>query len=232
MRQTWHDLLFAHWPLPLATLRPHIPANLEIDAYDGTAWIGVVPFRMSGVRPRGLPATPGLSAFPEMNVRTYVTAREPHAPQPGVFFFSLDAGNAIAVAIARRFFMLPYFRAKMSLVDTLQSIQYASTRTHDGAPPAAFEAEYAPVSGIASPRPGTLEHWLTERYCLYTTDRRGRLYQGEIHHLPWPLQTAEAEIHTNTLARAAGFDLPEVAPLLHFARRLDVILWPLRRLEA
>ena len=229
MRQTWHDLLFAHWPLPVDILRPHIPASLEIDTFDGSAWLGIVPFRMSGVRPRALPAVPGMSAFPEINVRTYVTARSPHPPQPGVFFFSLDAGNAIAAAIARRFFMLPYFRAEMSLVDTLHSIQYASKRTHDGAPPAQFIAEYAPTGGIEPAQTGTIEHWLTERYCLYTTDRRRRLYQGEIHHLPWPLQTAEADISANTLAQAAGLELPDVSPLLHFARRLDVVLWPLRR---
>jgi uncharacterized protein len=231
MHQTWHDLLFAHWPLRADVLRPLVPANLEIDTFDGSAWLSIVPFRMSGVRPRRTPAVPGLSAFPELNVRTYVTVRAPNALQPGVFFFSLDAGNAVAVAIARRFFMLPYFRASMSLVDTLQSIRYASERTHRGAAPARFVAEYAPVGGIKPAQAGTLDHWLAERYCLYTVNRRGTLYQSEIHHLPWPLQTAECEIHINTLAQAAGLQLPDVSPLLQFARRLDVLIWPLRRLR-
>lgn len=230
MQQTWHDLLFAHWPIAIEDLRPSIPPELDIDACDGSAWLGIVPFRMSGVRPRRLPALPGLSAFPELNVRTYVTRPSPHAPQPGVFFFSLDAGNAIAVEIARRFFMLPYFRADMALDDTLRSIQFTSERTHRGAPPARFVAEYAPTRGIEPAQRGTLDHWLTERYCLYTTDGRGRLFQAEIHHLPWPLQAAECHIRANTIAAAAGLRLPDTAPLLHFARRLDVLIWPLRRL--
>lgn len=230
MQQSWHDLLFAHWPIPVEDLRPAIPGSLDLDTFDGEAWLGIIPFRMSGVRPRRLPAVPGLSVFPELNVRTYVTRPSPHAPQPGVFFFSLDAANAIAVAIARRFFMLPYFRAKMGLTDTLRSIRYNSDRTHRHAPDARFNAEYAPIGGIDYAKAGTLEQWLTERYCLYTTDRRGRLYQAEIHHLPWPLQTAECEIRANTMARAAGLSLPDDEPLLHFARRLDVLIWPLHRL--
>ena len=231
MRQTWHDLLFAHWPVSEDQLRASIPPSLEIDTFDGTAWLGIVPFRMSGVRPRHVPPVPGLSAFPQVNVRTYVIPRPPLPQQPGVFFLSLDADNAVAVSIARRFFSLPYYRAKMSLTDTLQSIQYSSERTHKDAAPAYFMAEYASVGGIQSAQPDTLEHWLTERYCLYTTDQRGRLYQAQVHHIPWPLQTAECEIYANSLARSAGIDLPKVDPLLHFSRRLDVVVWPMSRLQ-
>ncbi len=232
MRQSWHDLLFAHWPLPVDAIRPHIPPPFAVDTYDGSAWISIVPFRMSGIRPRRLPGLPWLSAFPELNVRTYVTAPQAFGLKPGVFFFSLDAANPAAVAIARRVYHLPYYRARMSLQDTPHDIRYASLRTHSNAAPARFEATYAPTGGIQPAQPGTIAHWLAERYCLYTTDSSGRPYRAEIHHAPWPLQPAEAEFAANTVAAAGGVTLPDAAPLLHFARRVDVRVWPLRRLDA
>jgi hypothetical protein len=229
MQQSWHDLLFAHWPVDAELLAALIPPPLRLDTYDGEGWVGVVPFRMSGVVPRGTVALPWLSAFPELNVRTYVNASGPSGPRPGVYFFSLDAGNPLAVSLARRWFKLPYFRAEMDLNDRGNAITYRSRRTHAGAPAAVFIGSYGPASGIYHSTPGTLEAWLTERYCLYTTDGRGRLYRGEIHHALWPLQRAEAEIETNTMAAAAGIALPATAPLLHFARRLDVLAWALQR---
>jgi uncharacterized protein YqjF (DUF2071 family) len=232
MRQTWHDLLFAHWPVDADQLLGYIPPGLELDTFDGTAWLGVVPFRMSGVRPRNLPAVPWLSAFPELNLRTYVKRRPPAPPQPGVVFYSLDAANPLAVSIARRFYHLPYYRASMQLVDDGNTIRYRSQRTHSGASPAAFVADYAPTGGIYTASSDTLDQWLTERYCLYTTDARGRLNQAQIHHIPWPLQTAECELYENTVAAAAGLALPNVPPLLHFARRLDVLIWPLQPVTA
>jgi uncharacterized protein YqjF (DUF2071 family) len=233
MRQSWHDLLFAHWPVPAATLRGLVPSQLVLDTYDGTGWVGVVPFRMRQVHPRGIASVPWLSAFAELNVRTYVTAPSPTGPRPGVYFFSLDAANPVAVRLARRFFKLPYFDAAMSLADHTLSqnsgaIVYHSRRTHRRAPPAEFVAQYAPAGGIYHSRPATLESWLTERYCLYTVDRKGRLLRGEIHHLPWPLQAAEAEFQRNSMAQAAGIELPATAPLLHFARRLDILAWLLQ----
>lgn len=230
MRQTWNDLLFAHWPLPVEAIRLLVPPLFEIDTFGGEAWISIVPFRMSGVRPAKLPALPWLSSFPELNVRTYVKVRAADGAKPGVFFFSLDAANPVAVAIARRFYHLPYYRADMSLTETPQGIDYASVRTHAHAAPARFMAGYRPVAGIEPARPGTLDHWLAERYCLYTVDSQGRPYRAEIHHVPWPLQAAEAEFRENTVAAAGRVTLPHVAPLLHFARRLDVLVWPLRRL--
>lgn len=227
MAQTWHDLLFAHWPLPAAKLAPLIPSPLALDTYEGQAWLAVVPFRMSGVRPRGVPGMPWLSAFPELNVRTYVTA--PGGSKPGVFFFSLEAANPIAVSAARRGFHLPYFRARMRLTDYGDHIAYTSTRTHTGAPPAAFVGRYGPTGGVYATTPGSLEHWLTERYCLYTVTGGGRLHRGDIHHAPWPLQPAQATLATNSMAAAAGIHLPDTPPLLHFARRLDVVVWPLTR---
>jgi uncharacterized protein YqjF (DUF2071 family) len=227
MAQTWHDLLFAHWPVPAAALRPHLPAQLEIDTFKGQAWLAVVPFRMSGVRLRGTPAMPWLSSFPELNVRTYITL----GAKPGVWFFSLDAGNPLAVAIARAWFHLPYFRARMFCEDRDGWIHYRSERTHRGSSAGSLEARYRPVGAVFSAKPGTLEHFLTERYCLYTTDSSGRLIRGEIHHPPWPLQLAEASFERNTIAQASQLSLPKLSsPLLHFSRRQDVLVWQPQRI--
>ncbi len=228
MAQTWHDLLFAHWPVPIAALRPHIPARLAIDTFEGQAWLGVVPFRMSAVRLRGTPAVPRLSAFPELNVRTYVAANG----KPGVWFFSLDAGNPLAVAIARVWFHLPYFRARMSCEERSDWIEYKSERTHRYADGAVLTGRYRPAGEPFSPQPGTLQHFLTERYCLYAADRRGQLIRGEIHHPPWPLQIAEAKLERNTMADSLRVELRSHSPLLHFARRQDVLVWAPRRLSA
>jgi uncharacterized protein YqjF (DUF2071 family) len=227
MAQSWHDLLFAHWPVSAADLRPLIPAALQIDSFRGRAWLGVVPFRMTGVRLRGAPGVPGLSAFPELNVRTYVVSQG----KPGVWFFSLDAGNAVAVAIARAWFHLPYFHARMSLEEQSGWIDYRSARVHRGASAAELRGKYRAAGDAFFPEAGTLEHWLTERYCLYAADGGGRILRGEIHHPPWLLQPAQAEFACNTMAAAAGVELPQPPPLLHFARRQDVIIWPPRRVQ-
>ena len=224
MRQTWHDLLFAHWPVSYDAMRPLVPAQLELDPFDGRCWVGVVPFRMSGIRGRGTPAVPGLSRFPELNVRTYVT----HGGKPGVYFFSLDAANLLAVWAARKFYHLPYFYADMRCDDVSGNILYSSRRKNS---PAEFQGRYGPTAEVRPREKGSLEHWFTERYCLYTT-HRGVVYRGEIHHLPWPLQDAEAEFSSFTVAGASGISLPTTAPSLLFARRLDVLIWPLRRTDS
>lgn len=224
MRQTWSDLLFAHWPVSVEALRAVVPASLPLDTFEGQTWLGVVPFRMSGVRARFAPALPGLSAFPELNVRTYVTRNG----RPGVYFFSLDAANAVAAA--RILFHLPYFRAHMRLTHAGGEVAYDSVRTHRGAPPAAFHGRYASTGPAAPPPPGSLAYFLTARYCLYATDEAETVYRAEIDHAPWPLQAAAAEIAVNTLAAAHNLALPDTPPLLHFARRLEVRVWPPRRL--
>jgi uncharacterized protein YqjF (DUF2071 family) len=225
MTQRWHDLLFAHWPVPVAQVRPRVPGALSIDTYDGEAWVGVVPFRMTNVRPRFTPPLPWLSAFAELNVRTYVT----RDGRPGVYFFSLDAANPLAVAAARIWAHLAYFTADMSVQRDGAWVHYASRRTHPGAPPAELIASYRAIGPAAAPERGSLADWLTGRYALYSADRRGRLYRVEIDHAPWPLQPAEAEIQVNTMAAAQGIALPDRPPLLHFARRQDVrVWWPLR----
>ncbi len=228
MAQVWHDLLFAHWPVPPAQLRPLVPAALPLDTFRGQAWVGVVPFHMSGVRLRGTPAVPGFSAFPELNVRTYVTVDE----KPGVYFFSLDATNPIAVLAARAWYRLPYYHSRMHVDVHGDEVRYISRRIQSGTPRAELVARYAPTGPAAPPLDGTLEYFLTERYCLYTASRRGHVFRAEIHHPPWMLQPAEAEFQRNTMAEASGITLPDTVPLLHFAKRQDMIAWAPVRLLA
>jgi uncharacterized protein len=228
MKQEWHDLLFAHWAVPVDELRPLIPPALEIDTFAGRAWIGVVPFRMSGVRLRGMPAIPGFSRFPELNVRTYVS----RDGKPGVWFFSLDATNALAVWGARTFFHLPYFLAAMSCAEDEGWIGYESRRKDRKGPPASLRARYRAVGNIFHIQPGSIEHFLAERYCLYATDGKGRILRCEIHHLPWPLQVAEAVLQQNSMVAAAGISIAELKPeLLHFSRRQEVVVWAPRVLK-
>lgn len=230
MTQVWYDLLFAHWPVPLTALRPVIPPALDVDTYDGQAWLGVVPFGMDRVYPRRAFPVPWLSRFLELNVRTYVKVGD----RPGVYFFSLDAANPVAVELARRWYQLPYYHAQMSLRHGRQERRvYHSFRTHAGAAPAEFKGTYRPVGDVFQPLPGSLEAWLTERYCLYTVNRQGQVFRGEIHHAPWPLQPAEAEIEVNTMALPHGLRLPDQGrrpALLHFAKRLETVEWPIAKL--
>jgi uncharacterized protein len=228
MQQVWHDLLFAHWPVPLAALRSLIPPQLEIDAFAGHVWLGVVPFRMSGVKMRGALGSRAFSPFPELNVRTYVT----RDGKPGVWFFSLDAANALAVWGARRAFHLPYFQAAMRCEENAGGIHYESTRQHRGTPPASLRAQYRGVGEPFTAQHGTLEYFLTERYCLYTVNRKGSIICCDIHHPAWSLQLGEASFQENTMASAAGISLADQQPpLLHFARRQDVVVWAPRRVR-
>ena len=169
---------------------------------------------------------PRLSAFPELNVRTYVACDG----KPGVWFFSLDAGNALAVSVARAWFHLPYFRARMRTVANGEWIDYRSERRHAGAPPAELKLRYQACGTEQMPDPGTLAHWLTERYCLYAARTSGKIYRGEIHHAPWRLRSAEAEMERNTMAEALGVELPAVEPVLYFAQRQEVVVWPPKRI--
>jgi uncharacterized protein YqjF (DUF2071 family) len=224
MAQTWTDLLFAHWEVAPHALEAVVPPQLPLDTFEGRAWIAVTPFGVRNLRLRLTFPMPFLSSFPEVNVRTYVTV----AGKAGIYFFSLDADSAFAVATARRLYRLPYFRARMSIRRDGGEVRYASERTGvEAAPPAGFRGSYRPVGDTFQAAAGTLEHWLTERYCLYTVDR-GQILRAEIHHPPWPLQPAQATIAANTMS-PPGVDLPESRPLLHFARRQDVVIWPLER---
>jgi uncharacterized protein len=178
------------------------------------------------VHPRGFPSVPGLSQFVEMNVRTYVTVNG----IPGVYFFSLDASNVIAVALARQFFHLPYFHAKMQCKNVNGIIHYRSHRSHHPLSSADFIGIYRPTGPVFHTQRDSLEYWLTERYCLYSVAKGDRVYRANIHHPQWPLQPAELELVNNTVALADGVHLPDTAPLLHYAHQQDVLVWPLRRI--
>ncbi|WZO98313.1 DUF2071 domain-containing protein [Isosphaeraceae bacterium EP7] len=225
MRQRWANLLFLHWPVPVEVLRPLIPQGLEVDTFDGTAYVGLVPFTMTGVRPTWAPAVPGLSNFHEVNVRTYVHHR---GKNPGVWFFSLDAASSVAVRIARRFWNLPYHFARMGQAHGSDgSISYRSERLWPGPTPAGCDLAYRPEGTPAASRPGTLEHFLAERYLLYTLGRRG-LISGRVHHTPYPLQPARLLRLDETLLAASGIARPASDPLAHYAAEVRVRVYPLR----
>jgi uncharacterized protein YqjF (DUF2071 family) len=234
MEQTWNDLLFAHWPIAPEMMRPLVPEVLPLDTFGGNCWVAVTPFHMSGIRFRGMPPLPGLSRFPEMNVRTYVTVDG----KPGVFFFSLDAGSLAAVWGARASYHLLYFHARMKVSEEgewigYHSRRYQSVEVKPGAAEkihAEFNGRYRPVAPVQVRQPGTLENWLTERYCLYAV-KQGSMFRAEIHHEPWPLQDAEAKIEVNTMALAAGITLPRIPPALHFAKKLEVLIWLPQRIR-
>lgn len=228
MAQTWHNLLFAHWPVPVSALRSVVPSQLEIDTCDGVGWLGVVAFRLSGIRLRGLPEVSLVSHFPEVNVRTYVHAEG----KPGVFFMSLDADNPLAIAIAKPWFRLNYLNAQIHFQKEGSTITISSRRKQRHAPESELDVTYRPCSPPHRAKPGSLEHWLTERYCYYSVGRRGRVYRCEVHHPEWQLQRAKAEIRANTMALSHGITLPEREPLLHYAHCMKAVIWPVRKLKA
>jgi uncharacterized protein YqjF (DUF2071 family) len=213
---TWHDLLFMHWPVSAERLRCLIPAELELDCYDREAWIGIVPFHMTGVRPRGAPRFLA-SGFPEVNVRTYVR----YKGRSGVWFFSLDAADRYAVWAARRFFHLPYHFAEMSSACSRNIVDYRSRRRSNRE--VELVGRYRPVGEPRQSASGELEYFLSERYCLFSAARNGRIFRVDVQHPPWPLQVAEAEIEKNTLTLPLDIPLPARPPLIHFAKRLDVV---------
>lgn len=223
-QQRWLDLLFAHWPIPVSTLRPLVPPSLQIQEFRGSSWVGVVPFRMSGVTARLLPSIPGLSAFPELNLRLYVE----RDGKPGVWFLSLDATKRIAVWGARRFFHLPYYLANIQIERQADSFHYVASRP-DTLRDQIFRADYRPSSPPFEAARGSLEEFLTERYCLYSQDDRGRMYRVDVHHLPWPLQEATGYVDPGYLLTAHGLTVTG-APHLLFSAGVDVAVWNLERL--
>lgn len=224
MGQSWEDLLFAHWRVDAESVRKLVPAGLTVDEHDGSAWLGVTPFVLTGVRLRGTLPLPLVSSFPEINVRTYVTAED----KPGIWFFSLDTSSRGAVEAARRLYKLPYFHARIALGRRGGRVDYSSAR-REAARPFVFTGSYGPDGEPFASEPGSLEHFLTERYCLYAADPSG-LHRAEIHHPPWKIRTAEAAVELNTMP-PDGLELTG-EPLLHLAERQDVVIWPLERVEA
>ena len=223
MHQHWGKLLFLHWRIEEELLRPLIPDALEIDTFDGSAWIAVTPFTMWGIRASFLTPIPSASAFHELNVRTYV-----HLDGvPGVWFFSLDATNSLAVWAARRFYHLPYFKAEMSLAQEGSVIEYSSKRIDS---PAELHATWNIGEPLPESQPGTLQFFLTERYCLYAA-HRGGLYRGRIFHPPWSLQAATISALQSTMIQSAGLPAPDDDPLLHYSEEIAVDIWPLKKLH-
>jgi uncharacterized protein len=223
MAQRWNDLLYAHWPLPPAALTAALPEGLQVDTWQGSAWLGVLPFWMDRIKFRGLPRIPGARRAPELNLRTYV--RDLETGTPGVCFLSVDASNLMSVAFARTLYRLPSHWADMRKF-------YFSSRRRFSSVPAIFAARYrglGPTPRLAENRPGSLEHFLTERYCLFTRDHDGHPMRADIHNVPAPLEDAEADIERNDLAAAVGIHLPNDPPVLHYSRRLAVYVWQLQR---
>jgi uncharacterized protein YqjF (DUF2071 family) len=206
MGQTWQNLLFAHWPVSHDVLRPHVPELLELEQFDGSAWVGLTPFRVTGLRLRGAPPLPFVSSFYELNCRTYVRSGD----RPGIWFFSLDASNPVAVAAARRTYRLPYRHAQFEVKGGAFGVEAGGKGS--------FRARYHPAGEPAPAARGTLEYFLVERYCLYAGE--GEL-RADIHHAPWPLQPAEAEVEYRDIAPVEL----EGEPICHFARRQDVVVW-------
>jgi uncharacterized protein len=227
MTQTWHDLLFAHWRVDVAEVRRAVPAVLDLDLFEGEAWLGIVPFLMTNVGLRATPTLPWISTFPELNVRTYVRVNG----RPGVYFFSLDAARWPAVAVARTLLNLPYYTADMRTKRHGDGVHYESARR--SRQPAQFNARYEPVGAPFAASVNSIDYFLTERYCLYHHTRQGDPYRLDIHHRPWSLQVARATITVNTMAAASHLALNGAPALLHFSRRQDVIAWaPTRPIDA
>jgi uncharacterized protein len=227
MTQRWNDLLFAHWPIPAASIAPLLPEGLQVDTFEGSAWLGAVPFWLDRIKVRGLPEIPGMRSFPDLNLRTYV--RDEHTGTLGVYFFSLDASNLLAVAVAHTFFHLPYHWAEMRF-DQRSEREFAFySRRRFSSQQVMFKARYrglGPTRKLAESGAGSLEYFLMERSCLFTRNRAGQAVRANLHHVPWPLEEAEAEIEQNDLAEAIGIQLPNQEPVLHYSRRLAVYVWP------
>lgn len=231
LSQSWNDLLFIHYAFEPAVLRRLVPDALTLDLYDGAAWLTVSPFCTSHMRPSGIPPLPGLSFFPQVNLRTYVTM----GGKPGLFYLSVDAANLSAVWFARMFFRMQYWHSAIQISgatiharrsDEL-SIHFRSSRLHGPSPtkdPTGIDVDYSPEGAPRLARAGSLDEFLTERYCVYSWNR-GRIYRTEVHHQPWSLQGANVEIRSNSLADPYGLTLPAEPNLCHFSRSLKMLVW-------
>lgn len=224
MRQNWHHLLFLHWEVEPEKLRALLPPGLDLDLYEGKAYVGLTPFTMTGVRPVGVPPVPFVSSFHETNVRTYVHVG---GRDPGVWFFSLEAASTLAVVAARTLLGLPYRRARIEMDVERRGpgeapvIRYRLRRRWPTLAPAACAVRYAPRGPAVFAPLGSLEYFLAERYVVYSAVR-GRLYRGRVHHAPWPLQGAELFAWDETLLAADGVTRPHTPPLAHYGREARV----------
>lgn len=242
LSQSWNDLLFAHFAVAPQTLRRLVPEAFTLDLYDGAAWLTVSPFCTSHMRPSGVPPMPGISHFPQVRLRTYVTMIDKEGKaKPGVFYFSVDAANLSAVWFARMFFRMQYWHSAIRVSGaTLQArkpkertIHFRSLRLHGPTAiggPARFEAVYAPEGEPERARRGSLDEFLTERYCVYSMNRE-KVYRSEIHHQPWPLQRATVEIRENSIADPLGLALSATPDICHFSRSLKMLAWAPERIR-
>jgi hypothetical protein len=241
MRQAWRNILFLHWPVDPEILKLHIPDPLEMDTFEGSAWIGIVAFSMQGIYFRGLPFVSVVRPFSEVNVRTYVN----HNGKPGVFFMSLDVDDWASLNIAKRWYRLPYHPADISIRKTggdvaikrnrkgsamheTGTVQIKSVRK--AAEPVAFQGRFTPSGSVFFPEAGTLDHFLTERYGFYTTHDQLNIYCGDIHHPPWPLQKAGIQIDRNTLFSPFHIDVSDQTPIAHFSEGVDSLMWNCKKL--
>jgi len=222
MYQTWDKLLFLHWPVERESLRRLIPSGLEVDTWEGTAWVGVTPFTITSARLPLSPAVPFLSTSHELNVRTYV-----HRDGiPGVWFLSLDASNALAVWGARIGYSLPYVQSTMELRCDEERVNFHSVRADRGPVPAEFHAAWRLGEQLPEAQLGTLDYFLIERYCLYSCDGE-RLYRARIFHRPWPLRSAQVERLSSSMVVSHGLTVVDSKPVVHAqAAALKVQIWP------
>ena len=228
MYQRWRELLFLHWTAEPAEIQARIPPGLHVDCYNGQAWIGLVPFRMEGVRPRFLPALPGLSAFPELNLRTYVYDNR---GRPGVWFFSLDTPRAFANWIARTFFHLNYQLAEMESRTSGPGRIHYTCRRRGTNNPQHFEWERTGLHRRATE--GSLEFFLVERYRLFAYDwKKKRLHTGKVHHAPYPLQIARVDALSEELFAINQLPMPKNSPESVIASPgVNVQIHPLVRID-
>jgi uncharacterized protein YqjF (DUF2071 family) len=227
MTQRWNDLLFAHWPIAAPVIEALLPEWLEADSYQGSAWLGAVPFWLDRIKIRGVPPIPGLRSFPDLNLRTYV--RDRLTGTPGIYCFSVDSSNLLAVAVAHVVYHLPYKLAEMHLEQRSEREFAFYSRRRFSRPEVIFKVRYrglGPTHKTAEIRPGSFEYFFSERNCVFSTNRAGQPIRANLHHVPWPLEVAEAEIERNDLGTAVGIELPNQAPVLHYSRRLAVYIWP------
>jgi uncharacterized protein YqjF (DUF2071 family) len=232
MTQRWNDLLYAHWPVPATQMADLLPNWLEADTFQGSAWLGVVPFWLDRIKVRGVPMIPGARSFPDLTLRTYV--HDQYTGTAGVYCFSVDASNLLAVAVARMYYHLPYYWAEMRFEQRSEREFGFYSRRRLTKHPVMFKARYrglGPTSKTAEIRNGTLEYFFTERTCLFSSSREGQPLRANLHSVPWPLEEAEAEIERNDLSTSIGIKLPNVEPVLHYSRRLAVYVWPKELLQ-
>ena len=228
-RQRWNRLFFAHWRVPARQVQASLPAGLHVDTHEGEAYVGIVPFFMERVRPVGCPPLPWLSWFPELNVRTYVHDDE---GRPGVWFHSLDCSRGPAVALARRFFHLPYFHARMVSRRQGGVVHLASQLRREGDPPCHFRWSECTVAGARPAVPGSRDFFLVERYTLFTADRQGRLWSGRVRHAPYAVAVPEVAECSPGPARRAGFELAGPPACVLVAAPVEVDIFPLARVGA